>query len=110
MCQMFVVGNQDQGGIVFVVEFEEQIVDLFVGGVVEVVGGFVGEQYVWLCCEGMGNGDLLLFVVGELVWIVVQVLVEVDLFKQFFGVLVSGGVVFQFQGQYYVFQCIEVVE
>ena len=39
MRQTLVVGNQDQGGTAFAVEFEEQIADPLAGGAVEVAGG-----------------------------------------------------------------------
>lgn len=98
MRQTLVVGNQDQGGTAFAVEFEEQIADPLAGGAVEVAGGFVGEQHVRLRREGTGNGDPLLLAAGELARIVAQALAEADSLKQFSGALASGGAAFQFQG------------
>lgn len=110
MRQTLVVGNQDQGGTAFAVEFEEQIADPLAGGAVEVAGGFVGEQHVRLRREGTGNGDPLLLAAGELARIVAQALAEADSLKQFSGALASGGAAFQFQGQHHVLQRIEAVE
>lgn len=110
MRQTLVVGNQDQGGTAFAVEFEEQIADPLAGGAVEVAGGFVGEQHVRLRREGTGNGDPLLLAAGELARIVAQALAEADSLKQFSGALASVGAAFQFQGQHHVLQRIEAVE
>ena len=110
MRQTLVVGNQDQGGTAFAVEFEEQVADPLAGGAVEVAGGFVGEQHVRLRREGTGNGDPLLLAAGELARIVAQALAEADSLEQFSGALASVGAAFQLQGQHHVLQRIEAVE
>ncbi len=68
--QGLVVGYQHQGGLGFVVHFEQQVGDALAGFIVEVAGGFVGEQDVRGGYEGAGEGDALLFAAGELFGVV----------------------------------------
>lgn len=57
-----VVGYQYGG--VDLLEFGEQVYDFYCQLWVEVVGGFVGDQQVWLCYDGVGDVYVLLFVGG----------------------------------------------
>lgn len=66
MGQALIMGHQDQGRAVFLVEFEQQVADAFAGMAVKVAGGFVGEQYLRFCGKSPGNGYALLLSAGKL--------------------------------------------
>lgn len=93
--------------MVCVVEFQYQF-EYGVGGVViQVVGWFVVEYVGWMIDQCVCYCSMLVFVIGQFVWFVVQVMVEVDCFQQCVGLVVCfgyGGVGQQYW-YYYVFQC-----
>src|SRR5215831_11302448 len=59
-----VVGDKDERELVVAAEFAEQGDDVVAGVVVEVAGGFVGEQHFGLFGEGAGDCDALLLAAG----------------------------------------------
>lgn len=72
VCDGCVVGDVDQGCVVLVQLF----VEMLLVGVVQGVGCFVEDGYVWCVYQQLGEGQVLLFVVVEqffLVFCVVQV-------------------------------------
>lgn len=63
VCEFGIVCDEYECCVVCVVQFEYQVDDCVVGGCVEVVGWFVGEQDCWMCDECVCECDVLLFVV-----------------------------------------------
>ena len=61
-----VVGDEDAGEGVGLVERLQEGEDRFGGALVEVACGFVGEEDLGLGDEGAGEGDALLLATGEL--------------------------------------------
>jgi len=59
-------------------------------GLVEVSGGFVGEEHVWIIGQRAGDGDALLFAAGEVGGAAVGFFGEADLMEQVAG---AGGAV-----------------
>jgi hypothetical protein len=61
-----VVGDQHQGGAGLTAQVEQQVDDLVAGGLVQVAGGFIGEEYLGPGGIGAGDGHALLFTTREL--------------------------------------------
>lgn len=104
------MGDYYQGYLVFVVEGEEQFQYFFCGVCVEVVGWFVGEDQCWFVDQCVGDGDVLLLVVGKVCWMMVGVFGQVDLGEYCFG-LFQCFVVWYFlivQGQCDVVYCVQL--
>jgi hypothetical protein len=54
------MADQDQGGLVFAIEREQQVADGGTGALVQVPGGLIGEQQLRPVNEGSREGDTLL--------------------------------------------------
>ena len=59
--QFGIMGDQYQRGVRGMVQFKQQLDNLFAGMTVEIAGGFIGKQHFWFGGKGAGNGDALLF-------------------------------------------------
>ncbi len=66
------MGDQDQSGAAFGIEFKQQGDDAGAGGGIEIAGGLIGEQYRGRHGEGAGDGHALLFATGELTRVMLQ--------------------------------------
>ena len=71
-----VMGDDDQGDALLTVESQQQFDDVLCSLAIEVAGGLVGEQQLWLTDEGAGNGHSLALAPGELCRAVVQPFAE----------------------------------
>ncbi len=83
------MGDDDEAVAALGVELEEEVDDFLAGGVVEVTGGFVGEEKRGVVAQGAGDGDALLLAAGEFRGPMVQPRAEADLLEQ---VCAGGGV------------------
>src|SRR5690606_2718401 len=62
---LFVVGGDEKGGFLVLVDLLDQLHDLGGGVAIEIAGGFVGEDQFGLVHQGAGNGDALLLTAGQ---------------------------------------------
>ncbi len=83
----FVVGGDEKGGVVFFVDFFEELDDFGAGFFVEVAGGFVGEDDFGVVDEGAGDGDALFLAAGEGFCFVVFFVGEFDFGEEFVDVV-----------------------
>ena len=77
-----VVGDDDDGGAVLLVDLEEEVVHRVAGLGVEVAGGLVGEEELGREDQGAGEGDALLLAAGELAGAVGDAVAQGDLVEQ----------------------------
>lgn len=69
---VYVVGDQYDGGILFFVDFFQQCNDLCLNGYVQGCGWFVCDDEFGVGGQCQCDDDVLVYVIGELVWIVVD--------------------------------------
>jgi hypothetical protein len=79
--QFDVVGDHDQAGLVFAVEFAHQVEHRVGGVTIEVAGRLVGEDARRLGDQRARNGDALTFTAGKLAGAVVETMSEAHFFK-----------------------------
>lgn len=60
------VGDEDEGDVLLLVNFGEELGELLGGGLVEGTGGFVGEEEFGLVYESADDCDALAFSAAEL--------------------------------------------
>jgi hypothetical protein len=90
-----VVGDDDEGFVVVVGEFEEERHDFRAVFGIEVAGGFVGEEDIGIVDKGAGDGGALLFAPGEFGGEMVKAVAEADFFEG-----IGGGVCGAFQADH----------
>jgi acyl-CoA thioesterase-1 len=98
------VGDEDEGGAGGGVEVEEHVDDGAAGFVVEVAGGFVGEEDFRAVHEGAGQGDALLLAAGKLVRVVVDAIGKADAGEVLAGLLLRVADAAEFERHEDVFQ------
>lgn len=89
-----VVGDDDEGDALFLLDLEEEVGDFAAGFAVEGTGGFVGENDTGLVDEGAGDGGALFFAAGEFAGAMVEAVAEADTFEEGGGT--GAGVFFAF--------------
>lgn len=75
---VLVVGDEDDGDALLLVELPEEADDLAAGAAVEVASGLVAHEDVGVVDQGPGDGDTLLLTAGELAGMVMQAVGEAD--------------------------------
>ena len=68
-------------------QIEDHVADVFTGGVVEIAGGFIGQQYAGSDDHGPGNGYTLTFSTAELMRKVINPVSQANLLQSFAGFL-----------------------
>jgi hypothetical protein len=72
------VGDQDDGDLLLLVEILKEAHQLLAGAGVQVPGGLVGHDDLWLHDQGASDGYALLLAAGELGWLVVGSVAHAD--------------------------------
>lgn len=98
------VGDHDEGCAVAVAQREQQVDDGFAVGLVEVAGGFVGQQDIGARRDGAGKRHALLFTARHLTREVIGAVGEADGVKFFHRAVKGIAVTRQFQRRGDVFQ------
>ena len=62
---LFVVGDDDEGGMLFALNLEEEIQDMFGISAVQIAGGFIGKQDFWAVDERASDCSTLELSAGE---------------------------------------------
>lgn len=66
------VGHHDEGDLLFLVQFDEQLGEILSGSAVERAGWFVGKEQDGFVDERANDGDALAFATGKLAGTVVE--------------------------------------
>lgn len=85
-----IVGDEKERHFIFIDEFENEIGDLLVIGLVEVSGRLVGEEKGRFHADGTSDGDTLAFAPGKLGRIMIETVREADLFERGEGAVLDG--------------------
>src|SRR5664280_1629376 len=86
LCHHRVVRHDDNGGAL-VMQFQQQLHDLFPGMAVQVAGGFVGDDHDRIGDQGARNRHALLLAARKLLGLVVHAVSQPDLLEHIFGQL-----------------------
>lgn len=105
------VGNQNVE--IVVVQVFNDVFNIDNGDWIYVGKGFIQKNKFWICCQCVGDFDVVVFIIGEcLIEVVVQVF-NMKFFYQFFSViflLFVGQIVMDLQDCYQVVIDVEVME
>ncbi len=85
-----VVGDEEEGGVGFFAEGEDEGEGLLGAGGIEGAGGFVGEDELGAVGEGAGDGDALLLAEGHFSGTVVEAFGKADPFEDVGGPVFFG--------------------
>jgi hypothetical protein len=97
-----VVGDHQQGRAFLDDLLAEQVEDFAPGGRVEVAGGFVSKDELWLGDEGAGDGGALHLAAGELTGQMVRAVAEPDSVEEVADAAVAGACPVEDQRQLHV--------
>ncbi len=105
-----IMGDQNQGGAGFAVEFEHQFHHPLAGCEIKAAGGFVGEQDGRTNDKGTGQCHPLLLATGQDPRVVAEPLAEADPIQQLGGCVARIAPALQFERKHHVFKCREVAK
>ena len=80
-CHIHIVGDQDDGDPLLLVQFAKELDDLAAGAGIEIPGRLVSHQDIRIVDECPGDGDALLLPAGELAVMVIKPISEADQFQ-----------------------------
>jgi len=81
------VGDDDQDGLLFGIEFQKQGADFARAVRIEIAGRLIREEQKRLINEGTTEGDALAFASGELAGAVANAFLETDTIEEFEGTI-----------------------
>lgn len=98
------MGDEDEGGLLFEVQAEDEVDHGLCGGAIEVAGRFVAEEDLGAIDEGAGEGHALLFAAGKLDRIMVAPLPQPDPLQERAGFTFAAAIAAQLERHEHVLE------